>query len=182
MISGVRAGFSASLSGCFCSAMRSLSADDSVHNRRAAALPFASLVVHWASTSLLPALQALGFGPPRGGKTPHCGLFSVSSQSTRCGVFTCIACCSLGFRLAASRTAGARLCPLRIPTIFMYNKAPMQSMGALLWRRGWDSNPRDVSAKLISSQPRYDHFDTSARMPPQRRGALQHQTVYRKRL
>ena len=32
----------------------------------------------------------------------------------------------------------------------------------LLWRRGWDSNPRDVSAKLISSQPRYDHFDTSA--------------------
>ena len=33
----------------------------------------------------------------------------------------------------------------------------------LLWRRGWDSNPRDVSAKLISSQPRYDHFDTSAR-------------------
>ena len=37
-------------------------------------------------------------------------------------------------------------------------------MGALLWRRGWDSNPRDVSAKLISSQPRYDHFDTSACM------------------
>ena len=33
----------------------------------------------------------------------------------------------------------------------------------LRWRRGWDSNPRDVSAKLISSQPRYDHFDTSAR-------------------
>jgi hypothetical protein len=29
------------------------------------------------------------------------------------------------------------------------------------WRRGWDSNPRVVSHKLISSQPRYDRFDTS---------------------
>ena len=30
-----------------------------------------------------------------------------------------------------------------------------------IWRRGWDSNPCDVAVKLISSQPRYDHFDTS---------------------
>ena len=29
------------------------------------------------------------------------------------------------------------------------------------WRRRWDSNPRAVAGKLISSQPRYDHFDTS---------------------
>ena len=29
------------------------------------------------------------------------------------------------------------------------------------WRRGRDSNPRVVSHKLISSQPRYDRFDTS---------------------
>ena len=64
------------------------------------------------------------------------------------------------------RTAAFFSPALRIPTIFMYNKAPMLCMGALLWRRGWDSNPRDVSAKLISSQPRYDHFDTSARMSP----------------
>ena len=28
-------------------------------------------------------------------------------------------------------------------------------------RSGWDSNPRDVAVKLISSQPRYDHFDTA---------------------
>ena len=35
-------------------------------------------------------------------------------------------------------------------------------MPAPLWRSGWDSNPRDVSIKLISSQPRYDHFDTAA--------------------
>ena len=32
------------------------------------------------------------------------------------------------------------------------------------WRRGWDSNPRAVARKLISSQPRYDHFDTSPYM------------------
>ena len=29
------------------------------------------------------------------------------------------------------------------------------------WRRGWDSNPCALARKLISSQPRYDHFDTS---------------------
>ena len=32
------------------------------------------------------------------------------------------------------------------------------------WRRGRDSNPRGIAPKLISSQPRYDHFDTSAYM------------------
>ena len=30
-----------------------------------------------------------------------------------------------------------------------------------VWRRGWDSNPCAIARKLISSQPRYDHFDTS---------------------
>ena len=30
------------------------------------------------------------------------------------------------------------------------------------WRSGWDSNPRAATnRKLISSQPRYDHFDTA---------------------
>ena len=29
------------------------------------------------------------------------------------------------------------------------------------WRSGWDSNPRAVARKLISSQPRYDLFDTA---------------------
>ncbi len=33
--------------------------------------------------------------------------------------------------------------------------------GVYEWRREWDSNPRGISPKLISSQPRYDHFDTS---------------------
>ena len=32
-----------------------------------------------------------------------------------------------------------------------------------MWRSGWDSNPRVVSDKLISSQPRYDRFDTAPR-------------------
>ena len=32
----------------------------------------------------------------------------------------------------------------------------------LFWRSGWDSNPREIALKLISSQPRYDHFDTAA--------------------
>ena len=30
------------------------------------------------------------------------------------------------------------------------------------WRSGRDSNPRGIAPKLISSQPRYDHFDTAA--------------------
>ena len=29
------------------------------------------------------------------------------------------------------------------------------------WRSGWDSNPRYPKVQLISSQSRYDHFDTS---------------------
>ena len=31
------------------------------------------------------------------------------------------------------------------------------------WRSGWDSNPRTVARHLISSQGRYDHFDTAPR-------------------
>lgn len=30
-----------------------------------------------------------------------------------------------------------------------------------VWRRRWDSNPRYPEVQLISSQSRYDHFDTS---------------------
>ena len=32
----------------------------------------------------------------------------------------------------------------------------------VFWRRERDSNPRAIARKLISSQPRYDHFDTAA--------------------
>jgi hypothetical protein len=31
----------------------------------------------------------------------------------------------------------------------------------LIWRRGWDSNPRALSDKTLSRRPRYDHFGTS---------------------
>ena len=31
---------------------------------------------------------------------------------------------------------------------------------AVFWRKRWDSNPRYVAVYLISSQGRYDHFDT----------------------
>ena len=31
----------------------------------------------------------------------------------------------------------------------------------MIWRSGWDSNPRRVAPQLISSQSRYDHFDTA---------------------
>ena len=33
---------------------------------------------------------------------------------------------------------------------------------APFWRSGRDSNPRAIARKLISSQPRYDYFDTAA--------------------
>ena len=33
-----------------------------------------------------------------------------------------------------------------------------------VWRRRWDSNPRYPEVQLISSQSRYDHFDTSPYM------------------
>ena len=39
---------------------------------------------------------------------------------------------------------------------------PFRLRDFLFWRSGWDSNPRAVAGKLISSQPRYDHFDTAA--------------------
>ena len=41
------------------------------------------------------------------------------------------------------------------------DKIPFINRWYLIWRRGWDSNPRGLASKLISSQPRYDHFDTS---------------------
>ncbi len=44
-----------------------------------------------------------------------------------------------------------------------YEKKKHPQMGCFYFcRRGRDSNPRELSPKLISSQPRYDHFDTSA--------------------
>ena len=41
------------------------------------------------------------------------------------------------------------------------NKNPRRSLNsARIWRRRWDSNPRDVAVNSISSRARYDRFDT----------------------
>ena len=40
------------------------------------------------------------------------------------------------------------------------------------WRSGWDSNPRAREDYLISSQARYDHFDTAPYMLTRRFPAL----------
>ena len=48
--------------------------------------------------------------------------------------------------------------PVRILSNANAKRTPF---GVLRWRRGRDSNPCALSRKLISSQPRYDHFDTS---------------------
>ena len=59
---------------------------------------------------------------------------------------------------------------VRYRTLFFYVVLPKKKNsfpclilkhGKLLWRRERDSNPRVLAHKLISSQPRYDHFDIS---------------------
>ena len=44
------------------------------------------------------------------------------------------------------------------------NKKHTDKADVLLWRKRWDSNPRTVARQLISSQSRYDHFDTTPYM------------------
>ena len=48
------------------------------------------------------------------------------------------------------------------------------------WRSGWDSNPRNLAVQLISSQPRYDHFDTAPRW--QRQVRKENYTAWRGKL
>ena len=52
---------------------------------------------------------------------------------------------------------------IKMPLPIKRIEKPLKTLGfqGFRWRRGWDSNPCDVAVKLISSQPRYDHFDTS---------------------
>ncbi len=53
-----------------------------------------------------------------------------------------------------------------VPLVFIFKKRkqPQSQDYGCPWRREWDSNPRVIAHKLISSQPRYDHFDISASM------------------
>ena len=43
-----------------------------------------------------------------------------------------------------------------------------------LLRRGWDSNPRALSDKRFSRPPRYDHFDTSPDLLPDKQLLFYH--------
>ena len=52
---------------------------------------------------------------------------------------------------------------------FLYKKSSRQKPTAFFWRCGWDSNPRYREVQLISSQSRYDHFDTTPYMLNSRR-------------
>ena len=63
----------------------------------------------------------------------------------------------------SSWKGGAKSAPLRFKAV--PKGTALKRSGADFaptWRSGWDSNPRAVACKLISSQPRYDHFDTAA--------------------
>ena len=65
--------------------------------------------------------------------------------------------------LAAGEHHGERHITFRVRNT-SFKKAPFVGRQKRLfcWRSGWDSNPRAIALKLISSQPRYDHFDTAA--------------------
>lgn len=64
-------------------------------------------------------------------------------------------------RDAKRRTRAVRISPCN-PCIVCRKNKKQRPAGCCLWRRRWDSNPRGIAAKLISSQSRYDRFDTSA--------------------
>ena len=68
--------------------------------------------------------------------------------------------------VAARRDAERRARAVRIPPcspcIVCRKNKKQRPAGCCSWRRRWDSNPRGIAAKLISSQSRYDRFDTSA--------------------
>ena len=67
--------------------------------------------------------------------------------------------------VAARRDAKRRARVVRIPPcspcIVCRKNKKQRPARCCFWRRRWDSNPRGIAAKLISSQSRYDHFDTA---------------------
>ena len=83
--------------------------------------------------------QTVGFS--RALKMPHRGIFA---------------------RRDAKRRARAVRIPPCNPCIVCRKNKRQRPAECCLWRRRWDSNPRGIAAKLISSQSRYDRFDTSA--------------------
>ena len=65
-------------------------------------------------------------------------------------------------RRDAKRRARAVRIPPCNPCIACRKNKKQHPVRCCFWRRRWDSNPRDIAVKLISSQSRYDRFDTSA--------------------
>ena len=60
---------------------------------------------------------------------------------------------------------------------FLYKKAAGKNLLLFIWRCGWDSNPRYREVQLISSQSRYDHFDTTPYMLNSRRSVTNYSIV-----
>ena len=60
---------------------------------------------------------------------------------------------------------------------FLYKKSSRQKPTAFFWRCGWDSNPRYREVQLISSQSRYDHFDTTPYMLNSRKSITNYSIV-----
>ena len=83
--------------------------------------------------------QTVGFS--RTLKMPHRGIFA---------------------RRDAKRRAQAVRIPPCSPCKVCCKNKKQRPAGCCFWRRRWDSNPRGIAAKLISSQSRYDRFDTPA--------------------
>ena len=63
---------------------------------------------------------------------------------------------NMGGPVLTGKAVSVRLSP--IPTS-PSKKSPLTG-GFFVWRKRWDSNPRARKGYLISSQARYDHFDT----------------------
>ena len=64
-------------------------------------------------------------------------------------------------RDAKRRAQAVRISPCS-PCIVCCKNKKQHPAGCCFWRRRWDSNPRGIAAKLISSAPSYDHLSTSA--------------------
>ena len=69
--------------------------------------------------------------------------------------------------VAARRDAKRRARAVRIPPcnpcIVCYKNKKQHPARHCSWRRRWDSNPRDIAVKLISSQSRYPDFEGKRR-------------------
>ena len=112
-----------------------------------AAGPFAALRLHWS------LIHCRSVRIPHAKKAPMKGTFVFGGGGgIRLRLRSPVAALRLHWSLIHCRS-------VRIP----HTKSPHEG-DFCFWRRRWDSNPRGLAPYLISSQGRYDHFDT----PPRR--------------